>query len=116
MRAQNVAGGVHGLQAVPVAGLAGDHVEVAVFLGGIGEALDALAGIGRTGLAFDLGDIATVGIHRMEEIGGLGADRHLVRADIGAGPVRASIIDDHGRDVEGLGRLDHGREVGVGLR
>jgi hypothetical protein len=47
----------------------------------------------------------------VQEFPGTGPDDGLVGPDIGTSTFRPRIIDDNGRDVKFLGRLDHRRGI-----
>ena len=64
---QDVGGDIHGGHTVPISRLARDQLQVTVLLDRLGEALDALARVGRTGLPFNLSDLAAVWVKLVQE-------------------------------------------------
>ena len=67
MLTQDVGSDVEGRHAIPIARLAGNQLQVVVFLDRLGEPFNARPRIGRACLTFNLSDFSTVGIELVEE-------------------------------------------------
>ena len=81
---QNVARRVERRQTIPIAGLALYQLKVGISRELLLKALDARTGVRRACRAFNLRYLAALWVCLVQEGRRLGANLHLVRADVGA--------------------------------
>jgi hypothetical protein len=65
-------------------------------------------------LPFDLSNLGAIWIEFVQEFARTGSDGDLVGADVRAGTFGPRVIDDNGRDIKLLGRLDRRDQVPSG--